>query len=411
MKTVIVVGGGASGMAAAFACAEKHKVILLEKNEKLGKKIYITGKGRCNLTNDQEMSVHMKNTVTNPRFLYSAYAAFSKEDVKALLNVYGCPVKTERGSRVFPVTDHASDVTKAWTEALKSRQVDIRLNTKVTGLIIEQGELKGVQTPGGPIAADACIIATGGLSYASTGSTGDGYRFAEAAGLAVKPCRASLVPLITQETWPFSLSGLTLKNISMKLKDPEKPKKPLYEDFGELLFTHFGVSGPVILSASAYATRPLSEGKILKLYIDMKPALSEKELDERILKDLEKYHNKSLKNALTDLMPQAMIPVIMNEAGLSEDKKANELRKEERQRLNYTLKNLELTITGTRGFNEAVITQGGIDVKEIDPSTMQSKKVKGLYFAGEVLDVDALTGGFNLQIAWSTGTLAGRSIE
>ena len=411
MKTVIVVGGGASGMAAAFACAEKHKVILLEKNEKLGKKIYITGKGRCNLTNDQEMSVHMKHTVTNPRFLYSAYAAFSKEDVKDLLTAYGCPVKTERGYRVFPVTDHASDVTKAWTEALKSRGVDIRLNTKVTGLIIEQGELKGVRTSSGSLAADACIIATGGLSYASTGSDGDGYRFAETAGLNVNPCRASLVPLITQETWPFSLSGLTIKNISMKLKDPEKPKKPLYEDFGELLFTHFGVSGPVILSASAYAASPLSEGEALKLYIDMKPALSEKELDERILKDLEKYHNKTLKNALTDLMPQSMIPVIINEADLSEDKKANELRKEERQRLVYTLKNLELTITGTRGFNEAVFTQGGIDVKEIDPSTMQSKKVKGLYFAGEVLDVDALTGGFNLQIAWSTGTLAGRSIE
>ena len=407
MKTVIVIGGGASGMAAAVSCAESARVILLEKNEKLGKKIFITGKGRCNLTNDEPMTVHQKNVITNPRFLYSSYAAFTKDDIKDFLMRYGCPVKTERGSRVFPVSDHASDVTKAFERALHEKNVDIRLNTAVKKVVCENGRFSYVETNRGRIDADTCIICTGGLSYESTGSTGDGYRFAESLGHKVVNPLPSLVPLETEEPWVSELSGLGLKNVSVKFFGSKK--KPVYEDFGELLFTHFGVSGPVVLSASGYLTKLLDKEEKIRLVIDLKPALDAETLDKRLLRDFEKAQNKSIKNALTELLPQSLIPVILQEADIDPDKKVNIITKQERASLRDTLKGLTLHITGTRGFNEAVITQGGVNVKEIDPSTMESRIVKHLYFAGEVLDVDAMTGGFNLQIAWSTGTLAGLS--
>ena len=412
MKTILIIGGGAAGLAAAVSASSgkgKNQVILLEKNEKPGKKIYISGKGRCNLTNDQDMSVHMKNVVSNPRFLYSAYAAFSKEDIKRLLEENGCPVKTERGGRVFPVSDHASDVTKALVKAAEKNGVEMRLNTCVRELIVEDGVFRGVRTDDGILEADACIAATGGISYPSTGSTGDGYRFARTLGMKVSACYPSLVPMECAETWPEDLSGLSLKNISVRFVDPSRPKKPLYENFGELLFTHFGISGPVVLSASAYLTDKIGQGLEPELYIDLKPALTEEALDVRLLRDFEKAKNKALKNALTDLLPQSLIPVLIRCAGLSEEKKVNSLSREERRQLLLAIKKLKLTITRVRGFQEAVVTKGGISVKEINPSTMECRNVKGLYFAGEVLDVDALTGGFNLQIAWSTGFLAGRS--
>lgn len=410
MKTVIIIGGGASGMAAAASVSEEHRVILLEKNEKLGKKIYITGKGRCNLTNDREMTEHMKNVVSNPRFLYSAYNAFSKDDMKDLMEKNGCPVKTERGYRVFPVSDHASDVTRALYSVLKKRQVEVRLNTCVKSLLIEEGIFKGVITEKETILGDACIVATGGLSYPGTGSTGDGYRFAESAGHKIRETSPALVPLKAEGCDFNALSGLSLKNITASFYDPEKMKKPVYKEFGEMLFTHTGVSGPVILSGSSYVTGMIRKGVRPLLYLDLKPALSREELDLRIRKDFEKYINRGLKNALKDLLPSSLIPEVIKRSMIDEEKKVHEITREERSRLTEAFKAFRIDILDTEGYYQAVITQGGVNVKEINPSTMESKLVKGLYFAGEVLDVDAMTGGYNLQIAWSTGVLAGRSI-
>ena len=405
MADVIVIGGGASGMAAAFSASKTHHVTLLERNEKLGKKIYITGKGRCNLTNACDTQDLIKNVVSNPRFLYSAFYAFTNEDVMAFFTDNGCPVKTERGNRVFPVSDHASDVTKAWERALLKNNADIRLRTGVKELLIKEGCVKGVITDKGEkLFADAVILCTGGLSYPSTGSTGDGYHIAEEWGHKVTPLYPSLVSLHTKELWPGTLSGLSLKNIGIRVFDK---KKLLYEDFGELLFTHFGVSGPVILSASAHVTKFISEGTELSLFIDMKPALSPEELDARILRDFSEMPNKDLKNALIKLLPSKMILPVIQEAGISPEKPVHDITKEERRKITDVLKKLPLTLKGTGGFQEAVITKGGVSVKEIDPSTMESKIIKNLYFAGELLDVDAYTGGFNLQIAWSTGYLAG----
>lgn len=420
-KKIAVIGGGAAGMAAAIAAAGNGcAVTIYEKNEKLGKKLFITGKGRCNVTNDCDMETLLGSVVTNRRFLYSAFYGFSNQDMIKLMQEAGCPLKTERGGRVFPVSDHSSDVIQALKRQLKALDVTIRLDETVTGLMIGDGSCQGIllrQSPGGRAAAcaasgpsasvpaDAVILAAGGASYESTGSTGDGYRLAEAAGHSVTQILPALVPLTTREPVGSQLQGLALKNIEIRILDG---KKELYKDFGELLFTHFGVSGPVILSASSFVAKKLSR-QPLTLAIDLKPALSGAALDARLLRDFEEAKNKQFKNALDRLFPASLIPVMIERSGISPDKKVNEVTREERQHLTEIIKCLTFTLTGSRGLNEAIITQGGIQVKEVNPSTLESKKLPHLYFAGEVLDLDAVTGGFNLQIAWSTGWLAGIS--
>lgn len=401
MKNIVVIGGGAAGMMAAIAAAKNGAAVtLVEKNEKLGKKIYITGKGRCNLTNNCEPEVFFENVVTNPKFLYSAYYTYDQSMVMQLIEENGCTLKTERGNRVFPVSDHASDVIKALTNELKILNVNIRLNTIVTA--IEQGK---VYTNKGVIEADDIIVTTGGLSYPTTGSNGDGYKFAEDLGHKIVRPKAALVPVETVETDAFLMQGLSLKNVELRLFSSNKE---IYSGFGEMLFTHFGLSGPLVLSASSHLAKCTDINDAFVL-IDLKPALSEKELDDRLLKDFGENLNKQFKNALDKLLPKAMIPVIIERSLISGSKKINEITKEERHNLVKLIKNLKYNIKKTRGMNEAIITHGGISVKDINPSTMESKIVPHLYFAGEVIDVDALTGGFNLQIAWSTGYLAGMS--
>ena len=409
MSRVIVVGGGAAGMMAAYAAAEcGHSVLLLEQNEKLGKKLYITGKGRCNVTNACEHDKFFENVVTNPKFLYSAFYSFDNRQMMSLLEAAGCKLKVERGERVFPVSDHASDVTAALQRLLQHKKVEIRLHSKVKELLInsEDRKIRGVRLANGEeIEADAVVLATGGLSYPTTGSTGDGYLMAEALGHTRKPCVPSLVSFILAEEWCADLQGLTLKNVSLTMTENGRIR---YQGFGEMLFTHFGISGPLVLQASScYYKCKKKEAVILSL--DLKPALPLEQLDKRILRDFEKNRNKQFKNALNDLLPGRMIPVLIAQCGILPEKKVNEITKEERRKLVLSLKDFPLHVTGTGDFSEAVITQGGISVKEVNPSTMESKLVKGLYFAGEILDVDALTGGFNLQIAWSTGHLAGVS--
>lgn len=403
---VVVVGGGAAGMMAAiWAARQGADVILFEKNEKLGKKIYITGKGRCNLTNACDIEDLFPNMVSNGNFLYSAFYGFTNDMVMDFFEELGCPVKVERGNRVFPVSDKSSDVIFALSREMKRLGVRIRLESKVDRLIMEEDRAKGVVCKGKEYLADAVIVTTGGLSYPSTGSTGDGYVFASEAGHKIRECRPSLVPFQVDGDACQRLQGLSLRNCQVSVW---AGKKKVYEDFGELLFTHFGISGPTIISASAYV------GDILKkdpcrIVIDLKPALSKEQLDQRILRDFEKNHNKQFKNVLHELLPKKMIPVIIDRSGIDPEKKVNVITREERQNLVSAIKEFTLTATGLRGYNEAIITQGGIHVKEINPSTMESKLVQGLYFAGEVLDLDAVTGGFNLQIAWSTGYLAGIS--
>ncbi len=408
MSRIIVIGGGAAGMMAAVAAAENGgQVLLFEKNEKLGKKVYITGKGRCNLTNACDMESLFGNVVTNGKFLYSAFYGFDNQAVIRFFEEAGCKTKIERGERVFPVSDHSSDVIAALHRQMKGLGVDIRLNTAVKTLVTEEDRVIGVVTQDGETEhAEAVIVAAGGLSYPVTGSTGDGYRMAEEKGHSTKPCYPSLVPLIVKEDWCKELQGLSLKNVTAALC--QNGKKVFYEGFGEMLFTHFGVSGPLILSASSYYTGRKSKENI-SLYLDLKPALSEEQLDKRVLRDFEENKNKQFRNSLGSLFPAKMIPVIIRLSGIDGEKKIHEVTKEERFRFVHLIKHIEMTITGTREFQEAIITKGGISVKEVNPSTMESKLVKGLYFAGEVLDVDALTGGFNLQIAWSTGYLAGSS--
>ena len=426
MSRVIVVGGGAAGMMAAYAAAEcGHSVLLLEQNEKLGKKLYITGKGRCNVTNACEQDKFFENIVSNPKFLYSAFYGFDNRQMMSLLDEAGCRLKVERGERVFPVSDHASDVTAAMQRLLQQKKVEIRLRTKVRELLVSkedgrddrQEDTKNQQCAdkivcgvrlnyGEEIAADAVVLATGGLSYPTTGSTGDGYLMAEALGHTRKPCVPSLVPFTLEEEWCADLQGLALKNVSLTMTENGKVR---YQGFGEMLFTHFGVSGPLVLSASSYYYKCKNQNAII-LSLDLKPALTEEQLDKRILRDFEQNLNRQFKNALDGLLPARMIPVLVSRCGIPPEKKVNEITKEERRRLVFSLKEFPLHVTGTRDFAEAVITQGGISVKEVNPSTMESKVVEGLYFAGEILDVDALTGGFNLQIAWSTGYLAGSSI-
>ena len=409
MNKVIVVGAGAAGMMAAyFAAKNKNKVTLIEKNEKTGKKIYITGKGRCNITNACDVEDLFANVMSNKKFLYSAFYGFTNSDVIDFFENHGIKTKIERGNRVFPVSDHSSDVISALERALKEQNVDILLNTCVEKIECEDSQVTGVVLCGGrKIEADAVIVATGGMSYQATGSTGDGYRFAEESGHKVTECTPSLVPFNAQEEWVAKLQGLSLKNVLVTIYDG---RKKLYEDFGEMLFTHFGVSGPLILSASA-AIKQNTIKKPLQMFIDLKPALSYEALDKRILREFDDAKNKQFKNSINKLLPSKMIPVIIGLSGIDPDKKVNEISKGEREGLVNLLKKLPVTLNGTRQWNEAIVTKGGISTKDINPSTMESKIVKNLYFAGEVLDLDALTGGYNLQIAWSTGALAGKSIN
>lgn len=407
MKKVLVIGGGAAGMMAAYqAAAGGNTVTLLEQNEKLGKKLFITGKGRCNLTNAGEMDELFANVMSNRKFLYSAFYAFDNEQVISFFEGQGLRIKVERGNRVFPQSDHSSDVIAALRRGLDNVGVTVKLNTKVERLAITEGRMMGVQlSDGTQLLADAVIVATGGLSYSSTGSTGDGLRMAESCGHRLVECTPSLVPFETKETWVKELQGLSLRNISIAICNG---KKKLYEDFGEMLFTHFGVSGPLILSASG-SIKPKLFAEGLQLFIDLKPALDEEQLDQRILRDFDGMKNKQFRNSLVHLLPAKMIPVMVELSGIDPDKKVNEISKEERKNLVHLIKHLTLTIKGLRGWNEAIITKGGVSVKDVNPSTMESKLVKNLYFCGEVLDLDALTGGYNLQIAWSTGYLAGNS--
>ncbi len=406
MSKVIVVGGGAAGMMACHAAAMcGHQVTLLEKNEKLGKKIYITGKGRCNLTNASDMEVLFANVMSNRKFLYSAFYTFDNNQVIDLFEMNGMATKTERGNRVFPVSDHSSDVISTMAKVLKNDNVEVKLNTTVQSLIIKENKACGVIVNGKEISTDNVILCTGGLSYPSTGSTGDGYEFAKKAGHRITDCTPSLVPFNIREEWVKDLQGLSLKNSAVTIYDE---KKKLYSDFGEMLFTHFGVSGPMILSASGNI-KATEFAKPLKLVIDLKPAMTEEQLDKRILRDFDENKNKQFRNSVSKLLPSKLIPIIIDLSGIDPDKKVNEISKEERGHFVHLLKNLTMTINGLRGWNEAIITKGGINVKDVNPSTMESKLVSNLFFAGEVLDLDAMTGGYNLQIAWSTGYLAGLS--
>ena len=413
MSQVIVVGGGAAGMFAAIQAAKNgHQVTLYEKNEKLGKKIFITGKGRCNITNASDLEELFQAVVTNSKFLYSSFYGYTNQNVIDFFEEAGVPVKIERGKRVFPVSDHSSDVIRALEKEMKKAGVKICLNTEVKSIEVQNEKFKQVVLKDTTTQkADACIIATGGLSYRSTGSTGDGYRFAENVGHKVTQCFPSLVPMETKEPWITELQGLSLRNVEAKILDG---KKELYKDFGEMLFTHYGVSGPLIISASSYIGKKFTDKKGQKkeliLEIDLKPALTEEQLDQRVLRDFEENHNRQFKNAISKLFPAKLIPVMLELSKIDPEKKVNSIEKEERKNFVHLIKHFRMTLTGLRDFPEAIITKGGVNVKEIDPGTMESKLVKGLYFAGEVLDLDALTGGFNLQIAWSTGYAAGNAI-
>lgn len=408
MSRVIVIGGGAAGMMAAYAAAScGHSVVLLEQNEKLGKKLFITGKGRCNVTNACEREKLFENVVSNPKFLYSAFSEFDNGDLMELLRRAGCPLKVERGERVFPVSDHASDVTAALTRLLKERGVEVRLHVKVKEISAADGRVTGVLLANGQyIRADAVVLATGGLSYPTTGSRGDGHRIAEGLGHTLKTCTPALTPMETAEQWCTSLQGLSLKNVTLTMRCGGKQ---IWSGFGEMLFTHFGISGPLVLSASSYYGK-CKDKTAVTAAVDLKPALTMEQLDRRILRDFEENRNKQFKNVIGSLYPSRLVPVMILLSGIDGEKKIHEVTRQERSRLAEVTKNLTMRVTGLRDFAEAIITQGGIRVKEVNPSTMESKIVQGLYPVGELLDLDAVTGGFNLQIAWSTGYLAGRSI-
>lgn len=396
-------------MAAAGAAREGAQVTLLEQNEKTGKKVYITGKGRCNLTNACEQEDFFSHVVSNGKFLYSAFNRMDNHSVMDFFEHAGCKLKEERGGRVFPLSDHSSDVIAALNRQMEKEGVKVCLHTRVKEILAAETAprmVRGVRLADGKVLnADAVIVATGGKSYAATGALGDGYLFAKALGHTVRETKPALVPFTIKEDWCMELQGLSLKNVSVCLKSE---KKKLYEGFGEMLFTHFGVSGPLVLSASSYYAQK-SYGMPAKLMIDLKPARTRQQLAQRLIRDFDENKNRQFKNALGGLLPSKLIPVMIRLSGIAPETKVNEITKEARGRLVECMKNLTLTVTGTRDFKEAVITQGGIHVKEINPSTMESRLVKGLYFAGEVLDLDAVTGGFNLQIAWSTGYLAGVS--
>ena len=405
---VLVVGGGPAGMMAAIQAAKQgNTVTLLEQNEKLGKKLFITGKGRCNVTNDCDVTELFDSVVSNKKFLYSAFYSFSNQDVKDFFEEQGLRLKVERGRRVFPASDKSSDVIKALGNALKKLEVKIRLRTRVDRVLTENDIVCGVRLSDGEcLNADKVILATGGVSYKSTGSDGSGFAMAEKLGHQVTKLRPGLVGMCTKEAWARDMQGLTLKNVAVSI-GKKQGKKPLYEDFGELLFTHYGVSGPMILSASSRLGDEL-EKEDLYIKIDLKPALSKEQLDSRILRDFEERKNADLSNAMVHLLPKSMIPVMLHVCGLDPAKKVNEVTRGEREQLVKGMKEFPLTLNGLRDIQEAIITRGGVTVKEVDPSTMESKIVKNLYLAGEMLDLDALTGGYNLQIAWSTGYLAGQ---
>lgn len=416
MSRVIVIGGGAAGMMAAAAAADRgHQVTLLERNEKLGKKVFITGKGRCNLTNASDIEEIFEHVVTNRKFLYSALYGFDNRACMDFFEENGLRLKVERGNRVFPASDHSSDVIRTLEKKLKGLSVEIRLHTRVESLVTEslltesgcdKRRIKGVRDEReNYYEADAVILATGGVSYPSTGSTGDGHRMAEETGHKVTELYPALVPLKAREGFCRDLMGLSLKNVTATFKEG---KKVLYSEFGEMLFTHFGVSGPIILSGASVINQRLAKNEI-QLFIDLKPALTEEQLQNRLTRDFEENRQKQFKNACGGLFPARLIPVMIALSGIDPDKKACEISKEEKRNFARCIKALPLTITGTGGYEEAIVTKGGVSVKDINPSTMESKQVSGLYFAGELIDVDAFTGGYNLQIAWSTGRLAGES--
>jgi len=407
MSNVIVAGGGAAGMMAAISASDAgHTVVLYEKNEKLGKKIYITGKGRCNITNHSDVEGLLNNVMRNPKFLYSAFYTFDSNRMMAFLEEEGLRLKTERGNRVFPVSDKSSDVIRTLQRALERRGVKICLNRAVKKLCISQGCCNGVVLENGQEKpADAVVIATGGISYPSTGSTGDGYRLARESGHRIQETFPSLVPICVKEEYIMKMQGLSLKNVMLTVKTENHA---VFQEQGEMLFTHFGISGPLVLSASSVISGQDFTG--MRAEIDLKPALNEQQLDGRILRDFSVFQNSFFKNSLQKLLPARMIPAVIELSGIEPEKRVNEITKQERRRLVGCVKAFPFTLTGTRGYDEAVITRGGVSVKDVNPATMESKKAAGLYFAGEVLDLDARTGGYNLQIAWSTGYLAGISI-
>ena len=414
MSKVLIIGGGAAGMmAGVFAARNHHEVHILEKNEKLGKKVFITGKGRCNVANACDTEELFPAVMSNPKFLYSGFYSFGPQDVMNFFEEAGVPLKVERGNRVFPQSDHSSDIIRALERELKKAGAKVHLHTtvkeivkkpeaeKVTGVILEDGTF---------MEGDAVIVATGGFSYQSTGSTGDGYRFARELGLKVTDISPSLVPLKTKEDYIPKLQGLSLKNTGLTIKNG---KTVLYEDFGEMMFTHFGVTGPMILSASAHIGAKLAKAENGELcaYLDLKPALTKEQLDARILREFETGQNKQFKNVIGVLFPSSLTPVMLELGGIPAEKKIHDISREERQHFVDLVKAFPFTITGMGEFKEAIITKGGVSVKEINPGTMESKKISGLYFAGEVLDLDAVTGGYNLQIAWSTAYLAAQAIQ
>lgn len=414
MAKILIIGGGAAGMAVAVFLGEKHhQVHLFEKNEKLGKKLFITGKGRCNITNTCDDETFFKSVVTNSKFLYSAFYGYSNQDVVSFFESLGLAVKEERGGRIFPVSDHSSDVIRVLEKRMKELDVKVHLKSEAEALLTEEGgegehKIRGIRLRNGAeILGDKVIVATGGFSYQATGSTGDGYTFAKETGHTVTQLRPALVPIATKEEYVTQMQGLALKNIRFTVKDG---KKVLYDDFGELLFTHFGISGPLVLTASSYIGKKL-EKKELQGYIDLKAALTEEQLDARLLREFEAGINRQFKNVITGMFPAKLYPVILELGGIAPDKKVNEITRKERQDFIYLVKHFPLTLVELRPFREAIITQGGVKVKEINPKTMESKLVKGLYFIGEVLDLDAVTGGFNLQIAWSTAKAAAEFIE
>lgn len=431
---MVVIGAGAAGMMTALHASEKYDVTIIEKNEKLGKKLYITGKGRCNVTNNCDEETFLKNVITNPKFLYSAVYSYNPSRVIEDFESWGVSLKTERGNRVFPVSERSSDVIKALSEQLKKRHIKVMYDSIVKEIITEEyisdnPKDKYIKKAVGlyfinkntkkknKIEADVIVLATGGNSYQTTGSTGDGYHFLRDMGVDIMPVRPSLVPLVTKED-VSDLMGLSLKNVSVKVVAEKskyqslKKDKVLYEEFGEMLFTHFGVSGPLCLSASSYISsfsydkKHASEKTDLLLEIDLKPALSIEDLDKRILRDFEEFHNKDYQNSLGKLLPRLMIMEVVKRSGIRPDKKVNEITAEERKKLLDVIKHFKLSIVGLRGFDEAIISGGGVSVKEINPQNMELRKIKNLRVAGEVLDCDALTGGFNLQIAWSTAFMA-----
>lgn len=410
MKKIVIIGGGAAGMKAAISAAYKYKdggalITVVEKNSRPCRKVMITGKGRCNVTNNCDLDALIQNTPRNPRFLYSAFSAFLPQDTMTFFESVGVPLKTERGNRVFPVSDKAVDIVDALVNTAKAVGVKI-INATATAVLTENGGVTGVKLLNGEVLpADSILVATGGVSYPVTGSTGDGYRIAKTLGHNVSEISGSLVPMECHEGFCTRLSGLTLKNVTLSLFEDGK-KKAVFSEMGEMLFTHFGISGPLVLSASAY----VKSGKNYNVTIDLKPALTIEQLDNRILRDFSELQNKDFQNSLDALLPKSLIPMVVMLSGIEKDKKVNQISREERLKLCEVIKKFPLKITALRPVEEAIITRGGISVKEINPATMESKLIKGLFFAGEVIDVDAFTGGFNLQIAFSTGYLAGQNV-